>query len=272
LERIIANFNFLYIILTMKTNQTNILKSLIDFGLSERESKIYFYLLKNFESTVFNISKNVNIPRTTTYSILRTLENKQLAAHTKKNNVIYYEATSTNRLFDILKEKQNILENIIPNIKSLIIQEKDTPDVKLFLGIEGVKAVYNDALEIMKKENIKQIYSTSELEASEQLHLPTFFKKWLEERQKFGIKNKMIIPFNPNLKDYIQENEWREIKYIPTKYLFNCTSMIYSNKIALFSLTKEPYCMVLESKEIVKMFKQLFLFAWDHLTEKDKLL
>ena len=56
----------------------NIINLLTKYGLSERHAKVYLYLLEKMEDTVLEISRALNIPRTTTYSILNELKQQSL--------------------------------------------------------------------------------------------------------------------------------------------------------------------------------------------------
>ena len=58
---------------TLLENQINLL---LKSGFSSNQSKIYFYLSKMGNNTASQLSKNLNIPRTETYHLLKTLQEK----------------------------------------------------------------------------------------------------------------------------------------------------------------------------------------------------
>jgi sugar-specific transcriptional regulator TrmB len=54
----------------------NRINLLFKFGFSSNQSKIYLYLSKMGNNTASQLSKNLNIPRTETYHLLKTLQEK----------------------------------------------------------------------------------------------------------------------------------------------------------------------------------------------------
>ena len=54
----------------------NRINLLFKFGFSSNQSKIYLYLSKMGNKTASQLSKNLNIPRTETYHLLKTLQEK----------------------------------------------------------------------------------------------------------------------------------------------------------------------------------------------------
>lgn len=60
----------------------NLISSLVEFGLTHNEAKVYLYLTKNRPKAAPEISKCLNIPRTETYHLLNGLLSKEV---TKSN-------------------------------------------------------------------------------------------------------------------------------------------------------------------------------------------
>ncbi|MBI2581890.1 helix-turn-helix domain-containing protein [Candidatus Woesearchaeota archaeon] len=88
-------------------------------GLSEGESKIYLALLKIGSSTVAKITKEVKIHRTNVYDFLEKLLIKGLVNYVIKGGVKHFKATHPNKLHDYLKEKENVVSTILPNLTEL---------------------------------------------------------------------------------------------------------------------------------------------------------
>src|SRR3989344_849600 len=81
--------------------------ALKEFGLSENEIKVYLALIKTGESTVQNIAKNAELPRTTTYHLLESLEQKSLVGFVIKESKKYFQAAPPKKLIQTLEEKKN---------------------------------------------------------------------------------------------------------------------------------------------------------------------
>ena len=86
----------------------NIIKNLQSLGFSEKESKVYFTLLKIGPSTAYKIAKQSGLKRPTVYIILEELRKKDLK---KNKDIDVFDKLKKNLLnkkeknvFDKLKE------------------------------------------------------------------------------------------------------------------------------------------------------------------------
>ena len=95
------------------------MKQLKNLGLTENESLIYNALVKHGSSTAGKISQFTGLHRRTVYDSIERLLEKGLISFINKNNRKYFSAASPNRLLEILKEKENSLQEILP----LMLQE-----------------------------------------------------------------------------------------------------------------------------------------------------
>lgn len=115
-------------------------------GLSDSETKIYLGLLKLGSSTVAKITKEVKIHRTNVYDFLQKLLTKGLVNYVIIAGVKHYKATHPNKLFDFVKEKENIVNTILPDLTKLSDFSKDELGVEVYEGVEGVKTLLKDVL------------------------------------------------------------------------------------------------------------------------------
>lgn len=51
-------------------------KKLLEYGLTQNQTKVYLFLEKNGSKTAIEISRSENIPRTETYQLLNALQDK----------------------------------------------------------------------------------------------------------------------------------------------------------------------------------------------------
>lgn len=249
----------------MKTDNRELIDSLELYGFSGNEAAIYLFLLKTVEATAFQIAKDTGIPRTTVYLTLESLKKQGFISQLRKNNIAYFTPESPNQLLKLLKKKEEVINEIMPQIRALTSRNIDTPTAKLFVGLDGIKISLEDILETLKIEKIKQISATSQPDLLE--YLPKYFPMWLKNREELGVFTKLILPYNG--RNYLKSNELREVRILPEKFPFTTSVTIYGDKIAFFSLQEDnPYCVILESKSITEMFKQFFSFSWEMLGKK----
>ncbi|OHA16151.1 MAG: hypothetical protein A3H57_00705 [Candidatus Taylorbacteria bacterium RIFCSPLOWO2_02_FULL_43_11] len=239
-----------------------IIESLEEYGFTRNESQIYVFLLKQIEATAFEISKSTRIPRATVYVTLESLTKQGFVSQSRKNNVANFSPESPNRLLHLLRKKEGIVQDIMPQIRALTSRPLDAPVAKLFVGLEGVKTGLENILETLRDQKIKRIYATSQPDLME--YLPKYFPSWLKDREKLGVYTELILPYHAA--DYLKSNELREVRFLPDKFPFTSSVTIYGNKMAFFSLSeRDAYCVVIESNSISEMFRQFFLFAWEML-------
>lgn len=243
-----------------------IITALKKYGLKEREAKIYVFLLQRIESSVFEIAQETQIPRATVYKSLEEMKSKGYVTSFKKNEVLYYTPENPNTFLTQLKNKVELIETIIPQIRELTAQSSEKPSVKLYVGEEGIKIVLEDILETLKNHSIKRLYATSHPDLLE--HFPRYFPKWLERRKKLGVYTQLIMPgeFEKGAPTEYTSNEARETRFLPPNFPFECSLDIYGNKIAFFSFKdNQVYSVIVESLTIADLFRQFFLFSWNML-------
>ncbi len=235
-------------------------QSLEQYGFTKNEANIYLHLLKNVEATAFQIAKATAIPRSTVYITIESLKNNGFVSQFKKNNVAYFTVESPNRLISALKQKEEIIELVMPEIRALTTKNLDIPVAKLHTGINGIKIGLEDILETLKNKKIKQILATSQPDLLE--YLPKYFPNWLKQREKLGVFTKLILPSSAT--DYLQPNELREIRFLNKKFPFSSSVTICGDRVVFFSFDgNEPYSIIIQSKSVSDMFMQFFLFSWE---------
>ncbi|MEK6884849.1 MAG: helix-turn-helix domain-containing protein, partial [Nanoarchaeota archaeon] len=121
-------------------------KTLEDLDLSKKEATIYLNLLELGQSNVTRLSYKSGINRITAYHILSSLSHKGLVTSTKKDKIQNFQAVEPKRLIEILKEKQEKIESILPELENLKKSVGKRPSVELFEGAKGISALLDDIL------------------------------------------------------------------------------------------------------------------------------
>lgn len=246
----------------MKTDSKEVRCLLEQYGFSENEAAIYLFLLRSFEPTVFEIAKETGVPRTTVYATLELLKKQGFISQSRRNNVARFSAESTNQLMNLLKRKEEVVNELMPHIRAIASRHIDAPTAKLFVGLDGVRSGLEDILETLKTRKIQHIYATSQPDLME--YLPKYFPRWLKEREDLGVFTKLILPHAAH--GYLVSNELREVRFLPEAFPFDCSVTICGDKCAFFSVRADDvYCVIIESQSIAAMLRQFFLFSWEML-------
>lgn len=244
----------------------NINDQLVDYGLSLRESKIYLYLLKKLESPAYEIAKETSIPRATVYLTLEELKKKGLVSISRKNNVAHFCAESPNRLKKIAQEKITLADAIIPQLRALTRTNEFTPAMKLYEGKEGLKTIFDDMLETIERQKIKQIQVITD--AGPISVLPKYVPEWVKMREKLGVYTQLIEEDVGGRRTF-ESNGMRETRIFPSHIKLDCSLDIYGDKVACMSVRgNEIYGAIIESPTIVNTIRQLFYMVWESLEPK----
>jgi sugar-specific transcriptional regulator TrmB len=234
-------------------------EALKDFGLREREIKVYLTCIKLGSATVYSIAEKISLPKSTVYDILKQLEQKGLCSHLISSGIIYFEAINPEKLLQILEEKKSKIENIIPSLQSLYSSGIKRPDVTVYHGKEGLKSILQDVVKTKKEFLIVGNFSKFQ----------EFFKiyshMFVENRIKENIYCRLIEEESVQNRALAKDDnkEKRKSKLIKELKDLNSEIYIYGEKIAMLTLVEEePIGIVIENKDLNKLMRLLFENSW----------
>jgi sugar-specific transcriptional regulator TrmB len=219
-------------------------------GLTNNEALVYNALLEIGPSLAGQISRKTGLHRRTVYDTTEMLIKKGLIAYIVKNNRRLFEASSPNRFLDILKEKQDLIQEALPQMLEFYTSTKEKQETNFYKGKEGLKNVFEDQLETKKEILI--------IGASPLAYDIIQFDK---SRVKHKIRTKII--FNKINDKKIPKIPLSEIKYLPEKYSSPLAVNIYGNKVALILWSEQnPFAIVINQKEIAEGYRKYFELMW----------
>ncbi len=237
------------------------------FGLSEKEIKVYLSLIEAGPTSVRKLAEKSGVNRGTTYDILKSLREMGLASYYHKDTKQFFVAEEPSRLIDALEQKSQNLEKVkaslleaIPQLKSLYGKADDKPVVKYYEGNQGIKSVLTDVLESVKENNedLYSVFSSSAIRP----HLYKAYPTYTKQRVKKNIKVNAIAIGHPGT-----EAELAEFKSLTSKEGPPTYTLIYAGKVAMISVNSEekPLGLIIEDQAIYKTQKELFDFIWQTL-------
>ncbi len=234
-----------------------LMNTLGELNLSDKEANIYLTLLELGQSSVTRLSHKSKINRITTYHILSSLSNKGLVTSTTKDKIQNFQAVEPKRLIEILKEKQEKIESILPELENLRKSIGKRPSVELFEGTKGISALLDDTLntkdEILSYGNYE---ITKRLLEYQSLH----FKKVRISRK---IKLRAVI--NKIEDEFTKNIQWQKLTEVRIfKPLENVSTFvhIYGNKVSILTLKKELIGIVIDNEEVSNMHRFFFDMLW----------
>jgi sugar-specific transcriptional regulator TrmB len=244
---------------------------MIDFlkklGLKQSEAALYLACLELGEaSAVATIAKKAAVNRSTAYYLLEDLVKRGLILSSQAKNYQYYQAQPPHKLVQYLKEESSRLkrlaseaEDMLPELEAHYGGIAGRPRVYFYEGEEGLIRVYEETL------NAKSEILAYASDESNQEAIAWYFPNYYKRRAAKGIPIRVL--FTDSQKDRerhaLDSVEMRTSRLIPDDR-FNFTSEVnfFDDKIMIADW-KEKLGIVIESKEIAKVFKQTFELAWE---------
>ena len=221
-------------------------------GLTGNESKVYLTLLELGPSHAGLVSRKSGLHRRVVYDTIEMLIQKGLVGYIVRNNVKLFQCVHPHRLVELLEEKEQIVESVMPHMIELFAKTKEKEETNFYTGRNGLKTVFEDQLAIGKEI---LVLGASPL-AYEMLE---FYFHWFDKRR---IKKKVRVRAISH-ESITKEIPLAEIRYLPQKYSSPLAVNVYGGRVALILWNREkPFAIVIKNKEIAEGYHKYFELLW----------
>lgn len=233
-------------------------KILKNYGLNEKQAKIYLACLELGSTSVQKISQKTGIPRSSCYEILDSLHQSGIVTTYQKKKVKYFSPEDPQKIIRSIQDKVEQFKNALPQLHALYHQVTPQPTVRFYQGPTGMKTILNEMLTEAKE--IRSFTSAEDLFAQLGDYWSTFLRKRMEKK----IPVRTIIPDSEKARERkkLGPQELREVRLIPPAFSHHSHLIIWENKVAAFSLKGTLMALVIESPEIAQTLGQMFEFMW----------
>lgn len=235
-------------------------------GFSDKSAKVYLALLQLGPSSVRNLAEFCNLNRGTTYDALKWLQEGGVVNYYKKDSKQHFVAENPEKLHNIVKERQEDLEQIdklierqIPELQALFNKGGERPVARYFDSGE-LNHILEDVLSTCEESENQEyfIYSAEGLRE----YLYKDFSTFSDVRISKGISVKVISIGEGGELRGLDERKWlKKNSKVPTYII------IYPGKTAYISLNakQEPVGVVIENEGVFETQKLIFEELWDAL-------
>ncbi len=228
-----------------------------NIGLSKNEARVYIALLEVGISTVTNIAKKSRVHRTNVYDVIERLIQKGLVSYIVKDDKKYFEATDPNNLLSVLKQKEDKLKNILPQLLVKKLSEKTEVTVS-----EGVIAARNTLLSLL--EIGEPIYMYGTIKGVKKLLGEHILDRFQKERIEKKIPQKII--YNHDATERINELKKLpliEIKALPKEFDSPMSTNICGDIVYFRLYDRDPTLIIrIKSRDIADIYKKYFQIMW----------
>lgn len=246
----------------------DIVSTLKKLGLTEKQARVYLAMLELGESVMTKIAKRANLKRPTVYLIIDELNILGLSSEIIKGKKKFYSAVHPKRFVELAKFRADQADKILPEL--VAIQKNDEkPKVRMLEGIAGVRIAYQEAFALLNNKeegfwlgNITFLVENfPELLEEYNLLIKKIRDPHIREIIYGGEKSKEWVK---EMQNKIPKNHF--VKYFEDGKDFGMTDqLIIGNKIINFSLGKEIFVLIIESKEMAQSQRVMFEILWNKI-------
>src|SRR3989344_4392941 len=118
--------------------------ALMEFGLTDKEIKVYLSLLPLGSINLQELAKRIDLPRTTIYNTLNYLYKRGLVSKIVRGHVTYFEAVNPEKLIDTLNQKKELILSVLPELEILKKEIKESSSVEIYEGFKGISTILAD--------------------------------------------------------------------------------------------------------------------------------
>lgn len=238
---------------------------LVKNGFTPKEAKVYLSILEYGQATMSMIARKTKLERPTVYDIVERLENKGFASTLKTKGIKQVTVTPPNLIIESIKNSLNQAERILPDLMEMAYRSPIKPRIKFYEGMNGMKQVLSEY-----SLCIEETYVFSDYETYPNELLNFIYKEIIPERIRRKSPTQMLVVNNPkhidvkkNEKKYFQQH--RLINFPEGMGLENLEILLWENKIGFLSFgNNEMFGMIIESKSISKMLKNIHALIWQN--------
>jgi sugar-specific transcriptional regulator TrmB len=238
-------------------------------GLVKNEARIYETLLKEGESPVGHISTKSKVHRRNVYDTLNRLIEKGLVFEIAQEKENRYKAVDPNKLMELIQEKQNILEKVMPDLQSLYAGTPHDEEIFIYRGPEGWKNYMRDMLEVGE-----DAYFIAAKGGWLDDRVKHFFPTFKEKAKAKGIEYFHLFDHEvkkdcPQIIPHVGGN----YKFLPKGYSTPAAIDIFGSHVNIISgmklggLEEEFSLTVIVNQQIADAFRVWFKFMWDFCPE-----
>lgn len=245
-------------------NKQTLLKSLIEFGLTDKEAEVYLASLSLGQTTILQIARNSGIKRTTVYSLVESLKQKGLMGMVQQGFKQYYVAENPERLEVMIEEKRSKLSKTLPDLQSLYSVTGDSDLIRYYEGVSGIHAVYDSVLKDMRpKDEYMVVANVDDWFKTDEKYMYDFTMKRAEFARIHNVNIRILLEDGPRALEYKKKEKLyhAKVKILPKNIKLTADLIVLPRRVMLHQL-KPPRVMVIENQSVIKMQQDMFEMVW----------
>lgn len=241
--------------------------------MDKLETNCYLELLKKSPQRASELARKFSVPKATVFVALYRLCDKfGIIKRSKQKNSFLFWVEDVTDLLNYTKrqhqqslESEKSIEQLLPELKSVMNLDATKPQISYYEGKEGLKQAFEKVLE--EADEIIG-YGSNEDDVK---YLPDLYPHYYERRVKKKIPVKAIIPATDyNIKAMANAiKELRETHLIPKDFNYPIQINIYKHTAVFYSF-EESFALIIKSRPIADCLKKIFTMAFEQAAKFGK--
>lgn len=249
-----------------------LLKALTNFGVSETEARIYLSLFSHSPQTIVQLSKNLDIPRTTLYDHIDKIVKLGLVERIITYKSQAFKAHPIKILENLILQKQQEAESLQQSFNTLhallptLNPHTSATQTRYYHGVQGLQQMLYNALQAKKETVGYSVYGRASIVGK------TFMKRWVAEFHHLKLNDRVITNPRPetlailqtDIKPKLHQQTLKDIRYLPETSLYvSGDTTIYNSTFAVcYWQQGELVGVEIENEELVHTQKTIFETLW----------
>lgn len=251
-----------------------IIESLINLGLNEKEAKVYLALLPLEKATAYTVATRSGLKKPTAYVILGNLVAKGFALKIPHQDKHYFLAKSPKECIAIARERLSTAADMLPELMAMQKRTDEKANVTYYEGFDGVKEMYRLQLQHMKKKSTQERKFVAFYAHAQDT--PDFmYKYWLELGEKYAdmnMKRRAVTTLHPSIKYFLKKENMEhlgmDLRPLDEKdYSSNISIEVYDNFTQILS-HRHLQGILIDNPDIADVMKQIFELVWKNTNSR----
>lgn len=230
-------------------------------GLPPMHGQVYLAALELGEATLQALSRKSGVNRSTIYTFIDELVERGYMTETRRGKRRVYGSVHPEHLLHVERERIKELERFLPELLAINNNSRQKPRVTFYEGYQGIEEVYADML-----RERKEIVAYEDLEHLRR-DLPDRIFTWFpKERAARDILIRSVSRDTAFAREFTKRNRGllRETKFVEAGD-FRTDINIYGDKVALMNLRDNPFCVLIENKNLADTMRIMWKELWNRL-------
>lgn len=229
-----------------------------EIGLTDYESKIYISLLTHGQISAYELAEKTGLYRQVTYDTLKRLQEKGYVNTVIQDKTRLFKAIDPNLILEILNEKTQNFQQILPELNILNNASKQPLSVETYKGNNIIRIALRDIINKLK-ESGGEVLCTAVDESVPFSKQQTITEQYERDMIHYKIKERVIIKEG----SYgLFQKGTSKYKKIPKKYYNPNPTQIYNDNVQIIIWGNPDYLIIIRNKKVADSYRKQFELMW----------